>query len=201
MSIAALSSAGFSEFVSASSNIAASQQALQALQQSLASGNLSAAQTAFNTYQALTQNLANSNGSVSASNAQLAADLTTLGKAIASGDLSSSQAAFAAVQNDVKGNASPSVAAAEAAAAHTVAEIEQLLNTFAPSSAPATTDPLTQILDTAYGSGAGAASTSSTTDPTAALLEAQYGAGAAPINSSNSATGSGADTSGLSVYA
>jgi hypothetical protein len=58
MAIAALSNAGFSQFVAASSNVSASQQALQTLQQSLAAGNLSAAQTAFNTYQSLNQNLA-----------------------------------------------------------------------------------------------------------------------------------------------
>lgn len=194
MSIAALSNAGFTQFVAASSNVAASQQALQALQQSLASGNLSVAQTAFNTYQALTQNLANSNGSVSASNAQLAADLSVLGKAIASGDLVSSQTAFTAVQNDVKGVGSPAVAAAEAAAAQTVTEIEQLLSTFAPTSTPTSTDPLSQILDTAYSSSLGSTqSAASATDPTTTLLQAEYGAGAAPASS--------VSTSGVSVYA
>jgi hypothetical protein len=86
MSVAALSTAGFSQYVAASSNVSASQQAFQSLQQSLASGNLTAAQSAFNTYQQLNQN-PSAASSTSSSTSQLSTDLTALGSAISSGNL------------------------------------------------------------------------------------------------------------------
>ena len=101
MATSALSIAGFTSYVQSASNISASQQAFQSLQQALASGNLSAAQTAFNKYQSLNANLAQANGSSSA-NSQLTSDLNSLGTAISSGNLSSAQSAFATVQSDLK---------------------------------------------------------------------------------------------------
>ena len=207
MSVTALSSAGFSQYVTASSNITASQQALQSLQQALAAGNLNAAQTAFNTYKTLNQNLLNASGG-SSTTSQLSTDLTTLGTAISSGDLSAAQSAFTAVQNDAKATTSPAIAAALAAAAQTVSEIEQLLSSFSTSSTSSSTssDPLTQILDTAYGQNAstsgapsanGNLSTPSTTDPTTAVLQGQYGTQYGSSTTSN-ATSSG---SGVNAYA
>ena len=152
MATAALSIAGFSAYVASSSNISASQQAFQSLQQALASGNLTAAQTAFTKYQSLTANLAQTSGS--SSNSQLTTDLTALGTAISSGNLTSAQSAFATVQNDLKSTTSPSVAAAENAVAQTVSEVQDLLSIFSSSSSSTTsTDPTTQILDSAYGGG------------------------------------------------
>ena len=49
MTVAALSTAGFSQYIAASSNVTGSQKAWQSLEQSLAQGNLTAAQSAFNT--------------------------------------------------------------------------------------------------------------------------------------------------------
>lgn len=152
MSIAALSSAGFSQYVADSSNINASQQALQALQESLAQGNLTAAQAALNTYQSLNRDLALAGGSSTPANTQLATDLNALGTAIDSGDLTAAQSAFATVQTDLSTTAPQAVVTAEAAAAHTVTEIEDLLSIFNSTTAStAPIDPLTEILDTAYG--------------------------------------------------
>ena len=190
MSIAALSSAGFSQYVASSSNINASQEAFQALQQSLASGNLTAAQAAFNSYQSLNQNAVDAGGGATSSSSQFAADLNALGSAIASGDLSASQAAFATLQSDLQTTASPAVAAGEAAAAQTVTWIEDLLSTFNSSSpTPTSTDPTTEILDSAYGLN----SFSTPSSPGAA-------AATTPPASGDTATGSDA-SSGIDVYA
>jgi len=152
MSIAALSSASFSQYVADSSNITATQQALQALQQSLAEGNLTAAQAALNSYQTLNRDLALAGGSSTPTNTQLATDLNALGTAIDSGDLTAAQSAFTTVQTDLSTTPPQSVVTAEAAAAHTVTEIEDLLSIFNSSSAnSAPIDPLTEILDSAYG--------------------------------------------------
>lgn len=182
MAVAALSTAGFSQYLALTSNVNASQQAWQSLQQSLAAGNLTAAQTAFNTYQQLNQNLTGSSAS-----SQFAADMTALGKAISSGDTTSAQQAFATVQNDLKGAPSPAVQSAEAAVAQTVNEVDELLGFNSSSSSDTTTtDPTTSILDSAYG----LSSSQTATDPDLALLEANYGTGAASSSSAASATSS-----------
>jgi hypothetical protein len=152
MSIAALSSASFSQYVADSSNITATQQALQALQQSLAEGNLTAAQAALSTYQTLNRDLALAGGSTTPANTQLATDLNALGTAIDSGDLTAAQSAFNTVQTDLSTTPPQSVVTAEAAAAQTVTEIQDLLSIFNSNTAnSAPIDPLTEILDTAYG--------------------------------------------------
>jgi len=104
MTVAALSTAGFSQYISASSNVSASQQAWQSLQQSLSSGNLRAAQSAFKAYSQLNRSASASGNSTSSgsSNTQLSSDLKALGSAIGSGDLTAAQAAFATVRNDLK---------------------------------------------------------------------------------------------------
>jgi hypothetical protein len=198
MAIAALSTAGFSQYLALTSNVGASQQAWQSLQQSLAAGNLTTAQTAFNTYQQLNQNLTGSSAS-----SQFATDMTALGKAISSGDVASAQQAFSTIQNDLKNQPPPAVQSAESAVAQTVDEVDELLgfnNSASTSTAPA--DPTTAILDSAYG----LSSSSSATDPTLALLEAKYGTGSA-ANSSTSAggssnsTGNSGSAASVNVYA
>ena len=101
-----------------------------------------------------------------------------MGTAIKSGDVAASQSAFSTLQTDAKSTTSPAIAAALAAAAQTVTEIEDLLSVFSKSEAPAAnSDPITAILSTAYGQGS--PSFERATDPTVALLESKYGAGAA----------------------
>jgi hypothetical protein len=192
MAIAALSNAGFTQYVAASSHVSASQQALQALGQSLAAGNLSAAQSAFASYQGLNQSLANASGTGSGTAAgsasQLTTDLNTLGTALSGGDLTTARQAFATVQSDLKSAPSPAVTNAENAVAQTVGWVDDLLTLSGSSGAETTTvDPTTQILNSAYGLNP--SSNSDTTDPTAALLESAYG-----VSSSGSTAGSSGTT-------
>jgi hypothetical protein len=207
MSVAALSTAGFTQYISASSNVSASEQAFQSLQQSLASGDLSAAQSAFNTYnqlnQASTAAGARSSSSTSATS-QLAKDIAALGSAIGSGNLSTAQSAFATLQSDMKGAPSQALTNAEGAVAQTVQWVDDLLGlSGSSSSSPAPVDPTTAILNSAYGQ-----STSSSSDPTTSILDSAYGTGAgassvqsnstASSSESKSNTGSGAS---VNVYA
>jgi len=189
MTIAAFSTAGFSQYIAASSNVTVSQQAFQSLQQSLTSGNLVQAQAAFNTYQQLNQSAttaANSSGSSSTSTAaptQFSTDLTALGTAIGSGDLTTAQAAFATLQGDLKNSPSQSLTNAESAVAQTVSWVDDLLNLNGNSQQDTTpVDPTTAILDSAYG----LSSSSSNTDPTTSILENADGTSGSGTSSSSS---------------
>jgi hypothetical protein len=152
MAVAALSTAGFSQYISASSNVSASQQAFQSLQQSLTSGNLTAAQAAFNTYNQLNQSSTTTSGnSSSAVTSQFSKDLAALGSAIGSGDLATSQSAFATMQSDLKSTPSQAVTNAEAAVTQTVQWVDDLLSlSITNSVALPPVDPTTSILDSAY---------------------------------------------------
>lgn len=191
MSVAALSSAGFSQYISDSSNVSASQQAFQSLQQSLASGNLTAAQTAFNTYNQLNQppTAASSSSSTGSSgSSQFSTDMTALGTAITSGNLATAQTAFATLQSGLKSTPAQAVINAESAVAQTVQWVDDLLNLSSPNTVQtAPVDPTTAILDSAYG-----VNTSASTDPTSTLLDSAYGTG---NDGSTAATGAGTPSS------
>ncbi|MGD0797363.1 MAG: hypothetical protein ABR910_06535 [Acidobacteriaceae bacterium] len=181
-----------------------SQQALQALQQNLAGGNLTAAQTAFNTYQSLNQSQSGSAASGSASsassNSQLSSDLSALGSALSSGNLSSAQQAFATVKSDLKTTLSQAVANAEVAAAQTVQWVDDLFSLSSTDTSPSTpTDPATAILNSAFGLNP----SSNATNPTTSLLESEYGdSGSLASGDSTAASGSGPSSStGVSLYA
>jgi hypothetical protein len=209
MAIAALSTASLSQYISASSNVGKSQAAWQSLEQSLATGNLTAAQSAFNTYQQLNQNLSAAGGSNSAAaskgSSQLSTDMATLGSAIGSGDVSTAQQAFASVQSDLKTTPSQAMASATAAVAQTVQWVDDLLNlSSANSSTAAPVDPATAILDSAYGQK----TQSSSTDPTTSILDSAYdsgstsssaGSGTGNASSAASALSAGNEGSGASV--
>lgn len=192
MTVAALSTAGFSQYIAASSNVSGSQKAWQSLQQSLAQGNLTAAQSAFNTYSQLNPAPASSSGSSSATS-QLSTDMAALGSAIGSGNLSTAQSAFATVESDLKSTPSQAVATAESAAAQTVQWMDDLLSLSdsSNSSSSTTVDPVTAMLNSAYGLN----STSSTTNPMVALLESKYGDG----STANTSSASSSSTAGAST--
>lgn len=199
MSVTGISSASLPGYGAAASNLSASQQALLALQNSLATGNLTAAQTAFNTYQQLNQPTASS--TTAASSTPFATDLAALGSAISSGNLTTAQSAFATLQSGLKTSPPPTLTAALAAVQQSVQSVTSLLN-FSDSnnSSSTTTDPLTSLLLTAYGQNP----SSTTTDPNVALLESKYGASAfnangAPVTSSSTPASSGNSGSGASV--
>jgi hypothetical protein len=187
MSVAALSTAGFSQYISASSNLSGSQQALQTLGQSLGAGNLSGALSAFNTYQQINQNPTGaSSNSSSSTNSQLATDTKALGSALTSGNLASAQASFASMQNDLAATPSQAMANATAAANQTVQWIDDMLNLSSADSTQSVTpfDPVSSILDSAYGLNP----SSTSTDPTTEILNSALGSTAGTSSSSTSTT-------------
>jgi hypothetical protein len=214
MTIAALSTAGFSQYIAASSSVSASQQAFQALQQSLASGNMGQAQAAFTAYQLLNQSptpaaTSTSTGTSSSSTtgssstaapSQFSKDLAALGTAIGSGNLGTAQAAFTTLQGDLKSAPPQAVTNAESAVAQTVSWVDDLLSLSGNSNAYTTpVDPMTDMLDSAYGLTA-----PSTTDPTQSILENAYGTSGTASSSSSStpvSASSGNLGSGSSVNA
>ncbi len=127
MAIAALSLAGFSRYTSASSNIAASQRTLQALQSAINSGNLRTAQNALIRYQSLNKNLSVKTGSTTG-DAQISASLTPLGKAIGSANVSASKTAFAAFQSSIQSNPLSPLAAARAGDSRALSQVQGLLS-------------------------------------------------------------------------
>jgi hypothetical protein len=200
MSVAGISSASLPGYGAAASSLSASQQALLALQNSLATGNLTTAQTAFNTYQQLNQPASTGTSSTSTST-PFTTDLAALSSAISSGDLTTAQSAFATLQAELKTTPAPTLTAALAAVQQSVQSVTSLLN-FSDSnnSSSTTTDPLTSLLLTAYGQNP----SSTATDPNVALLESKYGASAfnangTPVASSSTPAASGNGGSGASV--
>lgn len=155
MSISSISAAGLSQDVLAASN-SSQQQALQSLQQSLASGDVNGAQSAFQTLQALFQNSATTSGSTLSSNSQLATDLSTLGSALNSGDLSSAQSAFATVLGDLKTSASAAQVNEASAASQSLQLVEGILSTLnADATSSSSTDDTTALIESVYGSSSG----------------------------------------------
>ncbi len=153
MATSSISAASLSQYVLSSSNSTQLQQALQALQNSLASGDLNGAQSAFQTVQKLNQNLAAASGSSPSSSSQLTTDLTALGSALSSGDLSTAQSAFATVQNDLKNSNSPSQTNETNTASQSVQLVAELLSTLnVSSSSSSDSDSATSVLEQVYGS-------------------------------------------------
>ena len=162
MTIGSISAAGLSQADYSSSGTSQLQQLMKTLQSSLASGDLGAAQTAFQALQKALQGEAAAGGSSLASNSQLSNDLTTLGSALGSGDVASAQSAFASVQSDLKSSASPALANEMSAAAESGQLVAGLLSTLDGSSGASSgllsglssgSDPTTSLLQSVYGSG------------------------------------------------
>jgi hypothetical protein len=155
MSISSISAASLSQYVFQSSNSAPLKQTTQNLQNSLASGDLGGAQSAFQTLLTLYQNSATAGGSALASNSQLSTDLTALGSALSSSDLSTAQSAFATLQNDLKNSPSPAQANETTAAAQSIQLVQQVLSTLNSSSASRTSNSTNSLLESVYGSSSG----------------------------------------------
>ena len=156
MTVSSISAAGLSQYVLSTSSSTQLQQALQTLQNSLASGDVSGAQTAFQAVQTLYQNSVTASGSSQSSGSQVSTDLAALGSALSSGDLSTVQSAFATVQTDLKASASPSQITEANAASQSVALVDELLATLNPSSASSSlTDTTNSLLQSVYGNQGG----------------------------------------------
>jgi hypothetical protein len=178
MAITALSTTGLSQYVAASSSLSQIQKTLQPLQQSLASGNLSAAKSVFASEQNLNQDVVSLSEDGLSSSSQLSTDLTTLGTALDSGDLATAQKAFATVKSDLKTSQSQALTTFEKSVTQTVSWVNDLFtsSTSSSSSSSLTSDPIdaaTSILETAYGLN----SSSNKADPMVAFLESKYGLG------------------------
>jgi hypothetical protein len=153
MTVSSISAAGLSQDVLLSGN-SNQQQALQALQNNLASGDLAGAQSAFQALQNVLQNSTTAGGSSLSSNSQLTSDLTALGSALSSGDLSTAQSTFATVAGDLKNSASPAQTNEATAASQAVQLVEELLSTV-NSNASSSGDLTTSILESFYANKSG----------------------------------------------
>ncbi len=153
MTIGSIAAASLSQNVLASSNSKQLTQTLQTLQNSLASGDLTGAQSAFESLQKLSQNLATARGGSLTSGSQLSTDLATLGSALNSGDVSSAQSAFATLQSDLKNAASPSQTLETNVASQSQQLVQELLSSLnSSSSSSSTSDNTTSVLEKVYGS-------------------------------------------------
>jgi len=154
MGISSISAASLSQYVLASSNSTPLQLALEALQNSLALGDLNGAQSAFQTVQNLNQSLEAASGNSPSNSLQFSTDLTALGSAFSSGNVSTAQSAFATVQSDMKSSASPSQTLETNVASQSEQLVQELLSTVNVSSASSgTSDSTTSVLERVYGSG------------------------------------------------
>jgi hypothetical protein len=152
MTIGSISAAGLSQYVLTSSNSNSLQQILQTLQNTLSSGDLNAAQSAFSTLQNLNQTLATASGSSLSSSSPLSTDLTALGNALNSGDLSTAQSAFTTVRSDLKNAASPSQTTEANVATQSQQLVAELLSTLNASASSGSSDLTNSVLEKVYGS-------------------------------------------------
>ncbi|MFZ0200064.1 MAG: hypothetical protein WB523_08455 [Candidatus Sulfotelmatobacter sp.] len=155
MSISSISAATLAQDVLSASN-PTQQQALQSLQNSLANGDLTGAQSGFQALLAVLKNSATSSGTNLSSNSQLSSDISALGSALSSGDLTTAQSAFAAVLGDLKNSASTAQINEATAASQSLQLVEGLLATLNSDAAPSSSsDNTTSILQSFYASKSG----------------------------------------------
>ena len=133
MATSSISAATLSQYELTTSNPNQLQQTVEALQDGVAAGDLTSAQSAFQTLQQQIQQLSDADG-VNYSNSQLSNDLASLGSALTAGDLTTAQSAFATVQSDLKNAASPTQTLEANLAAQSEELVQDLLS-------PLSTDP------------------------------------------------------------
>jgi hypothetical protein len=152
MTVNPISAASLGQYVLSTSNATQLQQTLQTLQNSLASGDLTGAQSVFQAVQTLYQNSLNASGTSQSSTSQVSTDLAALGSALTSGDLTTAQSAFATVQADLKPSTSPSQITEAIAASQSLALVDELLSTLNQTTAASSiTDNTNAILQSVYG--------------------------------------------------
>jgi hypothetical protein len=153
MTVNSISADGLSQEVLTSSD-SVEQEALQSLQNSLALGDLTNAQSAFLNLQTILQDSATGNGTTADSNSQLTNDLTSLDNALQSGNLSNAQSAFTTLLSNLKGTASAAQINEATAASQSLQLVEDLLSTVDSTNPSQTSlDQTTSILEGVYGSG------------------------------------------------
>jgi hypothetical protein len=156
-SVSGISAAGLAQYVLTSSNSKRLQQAFQTLKNSLLAGDLTTADSAFQSVQQLFQNSAAATGY--SNYTQFFTDLSALGNAISSGNLVSAQAAFTTVQSDLQTGSSPTLALETGASSQSVQLVQELLGTVSnnsqDSASTTTADQTTSVLDAVYGNRSG----------------------------------------------
>jgi hypothetical protein len=151
--INSIAGGSLSQNVLTSSNSNPLQQALQALQHHLASGNLTGTQTAFQTLQTLVKNSAATSASSVSSGAQLSNDMVVLGNALSTGDVTTAQTAFASVLSDLKNTSLPAQTNGATAAAQSVQLVHEVLSTVDSTNPPSSSSDLTNsVLASIYTS-------------------------------------------------
>jgi hypothetical protein len=135
-----------------SSNTSQLQQALQTLQNSLDSGDLNGAQSAYKKVQNLNQSQEAASGSSSSNDTQLSTDMTALGNALNSSDLTTAKSAFATVKKDLNSTASPSRTIESNVATQSEQLVQELLSSLNSSSSSSNSlDSTTSVLERVYG--------------------------------------------------
>jgi hypothetical protein len=155
MSITPILAAGLSQDVLSEGN-SNQQQALQSLQNSLASGNLTSAQWSFQILHNTLQDSATANGTALSSTSPVLQALTALGSALSSGDVSTSQSVFATLLGTLKTTASAAQINEATAASQSIQLVQEPLSTSDASSATTSSSDLpTSILQNEYASQSG----------------------------------------------
>jgi hypothetical protein len=157
--ISAISAGSLGQNVFASSSSNQLRQTLQTLQNTLASGNLTGAQSAFQTLQTLFHNSATATGNALSNSSQLSTDMVTLSTALSAGDVSGAQSAFATVLGDLKTTSLPSQVNEATAASQSVQLVQGLLSSLdsnGPGSSASGNSNLTNsVLQSLYNSQGG----------------------------------------------
>jgi hypothetical protein len=148
MSVSGILSSSLTQLTGSNSdnNMSKMKQAWQQLGQDLQSGDLSGAQSAFQTIQQLRPQQSGSSGSQAQGSSQLSSDMQALGEALSSGNLSSAQSAFASVQNDMKSmhhHHSGGSSQSSQSSSSSVEDILDLLNSSSASSSSSSTSATT----------------------------------------------------------
>ena len=156
MSTSPISAASLSQDV-LSASVSPLQQALQSLQSSLSTGNLTSANSAFQTLLTVLQDSATGSGATLASNSQLSTDLTALGGALSGGDVATAQSAFSSVLGDLATTATPAQINEATAASQSLQLVQELLGSTLNSTNPTSgsTVPTTTVLQNVYGAQSG----------------------------------------------
>jgi hypothetical protein len=151
MTVGSISATSLSQYVLSTNDSTQQNQLLQTLQSSLSNGDLSAAQSAFQSLQTLFQTSAAAGGSAVSS--QLSNDLSAIGGALSAGDLSTAQSAFTALQSYLK-TSSPALTNEASASSQAVGLVEDLLSTLNTSVVSSSGSDLS-LLQSVYGNQSG----------------------------------------------
>jgi hypothetical protein len=152
--INSISAAGLAQYVLDAGDSNQLQQTLQSLQSSLTSGDLSGAQSAFQSLQTLFKDSATTTGTGLSSTSQLSTDMVALGSALSSGDLSTAQSAFTTVLGDLQTTSLPSQTNEDTAASQSLQLVQELLSSV-DSSQASSSDLTTSILEDSYAAQSG----------------------------------------------